>query len=243
MKKIGAYVMMCEEDAHLLDSFLENARMVGVDVAWQLDHCSPQTKEKVRQFERTVYVKEEDTLLFQESFRQNPFCALEAGGYDWVFHWDIDERWDKTADLQADVEEASRRGAYSMHFPMFTAWGNEVRIDGLFDPKHYSSQSIRERMFNLQHRWRWRSEIVVTPYLIINDKIERFYKRMYGKSKIIHYGLQTKELRQSHKKRWDTNYARVAGKNPYDLWDYVNDEGVDVHTVPFEQLGLTQHKL
>jgi len=237
--RIGAYVMFCEEDTIWLDDFLVNAEMIDVDIAWQLDHCSDKTKQKIKDFKNTVWIKEE-TEPYLESFRQNPFYALKELGYKWAFHWDIDERWDISANLQQDFKDAEEKGAKVIQFPMFTAWGNKLRVDSIFNPKKSHSQTLRERAYYTQEDWRWRDKIIVSPFHFIKGKVDKAYKRHYGKSVIVHYGYSTEELREHHKKRWNDNYTRAVGKQPYDFWDYITNPEIEVELADYKQFNLTK---
>lgn len=237
--RIGAYVMFCEEDTKWLDGFFKNAEMVGVDIAWQLDNCSEETVKKIKEFKHTVWIKEE-TEPFLECFRRNPFNALKELGYDWAFHWDIDERWDISSDLQKDFDDADKKGAVSVFFPMFTAWDDKLRVDTIFKPHTHQSQTLRQRAYKTSENWVWRGKIVVSPYLIQDGENYLAYKRHYGNSPMVHYGCVSKEIREHHKERWDKNYTRAVGNQPYDFWKYINDEEVEVELADYKDFNLTK---
>jgi hypothetical protein len=247
--KIAAYVMIYEKDAHLLDSFFANAEMVNVDVGWHLDHCSQETKDKIRNWSRTKFMYEEDNEPYLERFRERPFNGLKKLGYDWLFHWDLDERWDVTADLHKDFEEATKAGAYAVRFPMFTAWDDgddlKLRVDTIFKPHTFGTQTLRERGYFASRKWMWLDPITVTPYNIVEGKSEpEPYEYYAGKSPIIHYGNVGKEERLRHKKVWDANYIRAVERQPYHFWELVTDEVNYPPTLAeFSEYGLTKHKL
>lgn len=243
--RVGAYVMICEKDACFLDSFFNNARMMGVDVAWQLDHCSPETKKKIKDFERTVYVKEEDSLPYLECFRRNPFNALKEQGYDWAFHWDMDERWDISAKdkFYKDIEEAEKNNCMSIRFPMYHAWDGRLRIDTIFKPDTFGTQTMRERMYRCSvGDWKWCDNITVPPYFFLNNEMAK-YETQIGTAPIIHYGNEKKEDREYHKKCWDENYKRAVGRQPYGFWDYINDDKIEVVLADYSDFGLTREDI
>lgn len=243
--RVGAYVMICEKDAYLLDSFFDNARMMDVDVAWQLDHCSDETKEKIKNFERTVYVKEEDNQPYLEKFRRNPFMALRSQGYTWAFHWDMDERWDISAKdkFYKDIDEADKNDCKSIRFPMYHAWDGRLRIDTIFKPDTFGTQTMRERMYKCSvGDWNWLDPITVPPTFLIKG-VPTDYKTHIGTAPIIHYGNDKKEMREFHKKRWDENYKRAVGRQPYGFWDYITDEKIEVTLADYKDYGLTKQDI
>lgn len=245
--RIGAYIMIYEKDARYLDTFFENAEMVNVDIGWHLDHCSEETKDKIKNWKRTVFVYEEDNEPYLERFRERPFNGLKQLGYDWLFHWDMDERWDITANLHKDFEEASKTNAKAVRFPMFTAWdspdGLKLRVDTIFKPDTFGTQTRRERGYKASTIWRWLDPITVPPYCLDDGGITA-YETYMAKSPIIHYGNVGKEERLKHKKIWDENYKRAVERQPYHFWEMVNDEiNYPPELVDFSKYGLTEHKL
>jgi hypothetical protein len=247
--KIAAYVMIYEKDARYLDSFFANAEMVNVDVGWHLDHCSQETKDKIRNWKHTVFMYEEDNEPYLERYRERPFNGLKRLGYDWLFHWDLDERWDVTADLHRDFAQASATNAKAVRFPMFTAWesptGLKLRVDTIFKPETFGTQTLRERGYKATQNWVWLDNITVTPYNVpLGNTEPEPYDYWEGKSKIVHYGNVGKDERLRHKEVWDANYIRAIQRQPYHFWELVNDEvNFPPELVDFKKYNLTPQEL
>jgi hypothetical protein len=188
-------------------------------------------------------VKEEEDEPFMEDFRRFPFNALKELGYDWAVMQDIDERWDISAKdkIRRDVEKAYKKGCKSIRFPMFTAWDEGLRIDTIFNPMLTNAETRRERMFYAKGDWKWLHKIIVAPYYFENNQ-RKDYKVHFGTAPIIHYGHRTEKLRKMHKKRWDKNYTRAVGNQPYTFWRYINDKSGPVEVAKFEDYKLTKQQ-
>ena len=224
---IGAIVVVNEVDAQRwFPQLLPELTRFGVKVAWVLDHCSDATRATVEAHPGTVGVSthERDGELFLERWRQEGLAPLRAVGCNWAMLWDADDTFTHHAPgrIRAALEGETRGSAYVRRISIQREHGVDyVRTDGPFDPRKGGSQVNRVILFNLAYELRWMDNITHGAYTFKDGVHTQEVAQVEAYS--VHWGLMDRELRESHKTRWDVNYPAACGRNPYGLWNYVLD--------------------
>lgn len=239
---IGAAVVVNEVDAkRWFGQLLPELTRFDVRVAWVLDSCSDETKKIVHEFPLTVGVKEMEGEVFKEKWRGHAVQPLRDAGCKWVILWDSDDTFAPNAPdiFRKTLENETRPVGYVRRVNIVTQDGKDyIRTDGPFKFGCGSTQVNRMILYNLGYDLKWMDDVTHGPYTFKDGLIvdERFQVEAYS----VHWGLRDHDLRVQHKERWDFNYTKAIGRNPYGLWNLVLDDTITPTLEPYDDWILSQ---
>jgi hypothetical protein len=226
--RIVASIPICEEDVGYLPSLFTEIERMDVDASWVMNNCSPETVERIRSFSRTVWQREFN-VSFHNCLRNFSLEAVELS-YDWLIQWDADETWEPDAPEKIR-KMLSQKGNYGLvPVRMAHAWDKDGETYFTTD---WAAE--RDRIYNMDKRYRWR-------YL---NRVTAGPTNLYGGDErpkdplnlwMLHWGYQTKEKRDFHKKRWDKLHGISMGKNPYGQWSTITQAGYEPHLIDYKTL-------
>lgn len=225
LRRVAAFTAVCEEDGRWVDQYLGEAERLGILFGVHFDRCSQDLKERFLEHPLCVVARSQDdpTIEYDEKHKQDVFDAMaeraDYRGWMWLLHWDIDEIWEKNA--AAKLESLADRGEEYLYVRWVNCWGDldHIRIDTMFE------KAPRVKLYNVSEGRRWVFDHPITygcKFADAEGNILAHERSRPGNTDIVclHTGLMTRELRESHKARWDRIYTAAVGNNPYGFWDY-----------------------
>lgn len=206
--KVGAVTPMCEEDAQWLPQYLAEVERLQMHFAVHFDRCSKEFRDRVKAHPLYIGCTLNVHGTYEERFREGPLRVLEKAKFGVAVFMDMDETFEpafgsKLAKFVRHPWDCARIYWYNMWEDTET-----IRLDNPSNPH-------RMKLFRLgEANWTFKG-ITVDPY---PDR-----KVCTGNTNMVsfNWGLMSQELREMHKRRWDTIYAKAVGKNPYGFWDYI----------------------
>ena len=253
MDGICAFTAICQEDVHRWgDQYIAEAERWQLPFVMHFDRCSPGTVARLTGHPLCVGTTEQPDrgIPFNETHKQAALDLVRARGFRWALALDADETLADDAPAKlADVAERCRADYVLCRW--VNLWGDvaHVRVDGRFAydvrPKLFSLRS--------GFVWRYNSPVLNSPtgyHTSGEAAILRALRPYTGTQRarlerqlraqatggpepaalvrddiiFVHHGLISRELRELHKRRWDSIYGKAVGYNPYQIWDYALDE-------------------
>lgn len=227
--KLVILTATCEEDKQWFSQYLNEITRINMSFVIHFDRCSDETKSLFRRHPLCVGSSEmnDPNHTYGEMDKQMAFDVIPKD-YDWMMPLDIDETMEKRFNEKVETLDTMDLKFDIIDCPWWNLWDSpkHIRIDGPCQTGH------RVKFYNL-HRapllWKFYHPTINGMTLFEDDKMQkRRSEFILNKLDIstLHWGLMTKELRESHKARWDRIYSSHVGKNPYGFWDWMLDEKI-----------------
>lgn len=236
-RSIAVACSFCEEDLPWVPQFLAEMERLNLRFGMHFDRCSESTKLLVSEHPLCIVTTSQDNprVEYNEQHKQAIFDGVSALaaklGFNWVFHWDIDETLEK--DGPRKLDELSQP-EYLVHHLIKFHWVNlwedpqHIRKDGAFAAGH------RTKLYNVTNgkRWHFDHKITYGAKLVIGDPnvnrpdTDKTIPEFRYDLTILHWGFMTEALREMHKARWDRIYTTAVGNNPYGMWNYTCDRSI-----------------
>lgn len=214
-----AFTPICEADAHWADQYLAEIERLQIPFFIYLDRCSEKTIHKLTNHPQcTGSVRQDDpSIEYNERAKQAILDMAVQAGYTWTIHWDSDETWEK--DFSRKIDMVLDSDLHCVTCRWVNLWNDpkHIRVDDRFEVE--SRITGREKFYRLDNvNWQFNSGIVYGP------SPDRLVRRGAVDIACLHWGYMTRELRLEHKARWDHNYTKAVGHQPYGTWNYICDE-------------------
>ena len=219
---LGILFPVCDGDAKHFDRFTGDLTRLGYPFAVHFDHCSDETKRRLKEHPLFLEGHEDDdpNSFFGEDSRQSALDILAKHRFAWMLSFDVDETLEKNAPEKIrKILEEDAGGADVVEFPLLDLWGDErhYRVDGPFRSSH------REKMFRLSiGRWNYTHATIHAPKCTPRDK-DHEVRVIKPDIFVLHWGIMNMDDVRFHTERWNRVYTKKVGNNPYGFYPYMND--------------------